>query len=87
MTEFFARRFAMLAGTMVAVSLLVFLVLEINVEDVAVKVLGQFSAPAQRHAWLPRTATSTPPALRPLAGAFRRGEWGTSTYYTPTCWR
>jgi len=69
--------------TMLAVSLLVFLVLEINVDSVAAKVLGQFSTPDQRHAWLQENGYTAPFLERYLRwlGAFVTGHWGTSTYY------
>jgi peptide/nickel transport system permease protein len=69
--------------TMLAVSFLVFLVLEVNVEAVAVKVLGQFSTPDQRHAWLQENGYFDPFLLRYLRwlGGFVTGHWGRSTYY------
>ena len=77
------RKLIGMLATMLAVSLLVFLVLEINVEGVAVKVLGQFSAPDQRHAWLAAHGYFDPLPMRYgrwLLG-FVRGRWGQSTYY------
>ena len=69
--------------TMLAVSFLVFAVLELNVDDVAVKVLGQFSTADQRHAWLVQNGYTAPFLLRYLRwiGEFVTGHWGTSTYY------
>jgi peptide/nickel transport system permease protein len=69
--------------TMLAVSFLVFAVLELNVNDVAVKVLGQFSTEDQRHAWLVQNGYTAPFLLRYLRwiGEFVTGHWGTSTYY------
>lgn len=80
---FLAKRLGGLALTMLAVSFLVFLVLELNVEGVAVKVLGQFSTPDQRQAWLTENGYLDPFALRYLRwlAEFVRGHWGTSTYY------
>ncbi len=80
---FLARRLGGLALTMLAVSFLVFLTLEFNVEGVAVKVLGQFSTPDQRHAWLAENGYLDPFALRYLRWlvGFVAGHWGTSTYY------
>jgi peptide/nickel transport system permease protein len=68
---------------MLAVSFLVFAVLELNVDDVAVKVLGQFSTADQRHAWLVQNGYTAPFLLRYLRwiGEFVTGHWGTSTYY------
>jgi peptide/nickel transport system permease protein len=69
--------------TMLAVSFLVFAVLEFNVNDVAVKVLGQFSTPDQRQAWLQENGYTAPFLLRYVRwlGEFLTGHWGTSTYY------
>jgi peptide/nickel transport system permease protein len=77
------RRLAGLLGTMLAVSFLVFLVLEVNVQDVAVKVLGQFSTEDQRHAWLAQNGYLDPFLLRYLrwVTGFFAGNWGVSTYY------
>ena len=49
---FILRKLASALAVMFTVSLLVYLALEVNVGDVAVKVLGQFSTPAQRAQWL-----------------------------------
>jgi peptide/nickel transport system permease protein len=77
------KRLLSLIGTMLAVSFLVFLVLEVNIQDVAVKVLGQFSTEDQRHAWLARNGYLDPFLVRYArwAGGFFTGHWGTSTYY------
>lgn len=69
--------------TMLAVSFLVFLVLEANIDSVAVKVLGQFSTPDQRHAWLLENGYLDPFFVRYFRwlGHFIAGDWGISTYY------
>jgi peptide/nickel transport system permease protein len=69
--------------TMLAVSFLVFAVLEFNVNDVAVKVLGQFSTADQRQAWLQENGYTAPFLLRYVRWLweFATGHWGTSTYY------
>ena len=79
---FLRKAFGMLL-TMLAVSFLVFTILELNVDDVAVKVLGQFSTADQRQAWLQENGYTAPFLLRYLRwlGAFVTGHWGTSTYY------
>lgn len=79
---FFRKTIGMLL-TMLAVSLLVFAVLEFNVNEVAVKVLGQFSTAAQRQAWLQENGYTAPFLWRYVRwlGEFITGHWGTSTYY------
>lgn len=49
-----ARRIGILLLTMLAMSLLIFLILEANPEGLARKAIGQFSTLAQRIAWLER---------------------------------
>ena len=77
------RKFLGLIGTMLAVSFLVFLVLEVNIQDVAVKVLGQFSTDDQRHRWLAQNGYLDPFLVRYArwVWGFVTGHWGTSTYY------
>ncbi len=77
------RRLGAMALTMLTVSLLVFLVLEVNVDDVAAKVLGQFSTADQRHAWLLQNGYFDPLPLRygRWLWGFVTGHWGISTYY------
>ncbi len=77
------RRIGLLLLTMLAVSFLVHLALEVNVDAVAVKVLGQFSTPDQRAAWLRENGYDAPFLLRYLRwlGHFASGDWGRSTYY------
>ena len=52
MLIFLAKRTSYMVLTMLAVSILVFLLLEVNGESVAVKVLGPYSTAEQRHLWL-----------------------------------
>jgi peptide/nickel transport system permease protein len=52
MLIFIVRRLGTMVLTMVVVSLLLFLVLEINVDGVAIKVLGPYSLPESREIWL-----------------------------------
>ena len=77
------RKLLGLLLTMLAVSFLVFLILEINVDAVAAKVLGQFSTADQRQAWLQENGYAAPFLLRYVRwlGEFLRGHWGVSTYY------
>ena len=78
-----AKKLLALVGTMLAVSFLVFLVLEVNIQDVAVKVLGQFSTDDQRHRWLADNGYLDPFLIRYArwVGGFVTGHWGISTYY------
>lgn len=50
--------------TMLVVSLILFLVMEINIESVAVKVLGQFSTELQRQLWLEANGYFQPAYIR-----------------------
>jgi peptide/nickel transport system permease protein len=52
MLIFIVRRLGTMILTMVVVSILLFLLLEINVEGVAIKVLGPYSSDEQRQIWL-----------------------------------
>jgi peptide/nickel transport system permease protein len=83
MARFILRKLIFLLATMIAVSFLVFVALEVNVEDVAVKVLGQFSTADQRQAWLAENGYFDPFIVRYMRwlAAFTRGHLGTSTYY------
>ncbi len=68
MLVFIVRRLGTMALTMVVVSVLLFLLLEINVEGVAIKVLGAYSSEEQRNLWLERNGY-----FEPLY--FRYGTW------------
>jgi peptide/nickel transport system permease protein len=52
MLIFVMRRFGTMILTMIVVSILLFLLLEINVAGVAIKVLGPYSSDEQRQIWL-----------------------------------
>ena len=52
MLVFIAKRFSYMIFTMVVVSVLVFLLLELDIESVAISVLGPYSTDEQRHLWL-----------------------------------
>jgi len=81
--RFAGVRLGMAVLTMLAVSMLVFLVLELDVQGVAAKVLGQFSTADQRHAWLLQNGYFDPLPVRygRWAWGFLTGHWGQSTYY------
>lgn len=78
-----SRKLGILAATMVAVSFVVFLALELNVDDVVIHVLGPYSAPDQRAAWLEQNGYNDPFLLRYVRwlGGFVTGDWGQSIYY------
>jgi peptide/nickel transport system permease protein len=79
----FATKLGGAAATMIAVSLLIFLLLEFNTDSVAAKVLGQFSTADQRHQWLQTNGYFDPFIIRYLRWliGFVTGHWGVSTYY------
>ncbi|WP_283179893.1 ABC transporter permease [Gemmobacter sp. 24YEA27] len=81
--RFLIRKTAIAIATMVAVSFLIFLALEVNIEEVAVKVLGQYSTADQRAAWLLQNGYNDPFLIRYLRwlANFVTGDWGQSTYY------
>ena len=78
-----ARRLAQMLGTMLAVSFLVHVALEANIDSVAVKVLGQYSTLAQRASWLAENHYNDPFLQRYLRWLwnFVRGDWGQSSHY------
>lgn len=60
MLIFIAKRFGFMIITMLVVSILLFLLLEINVEGVAVKVLGPYSSEDSRDIWLEKNGYRDP---------------------------
>ena len=77
------KRFLLMLLTMFAVSVILFLLLEINVESVAIKVLGPYSLEAQRLIWLENNGYNEPLVIRYFIwlGNFLTGDFGTSTIY------
>ncbi len=77
------KRLLMMLLTMFAVSLVLFLLLEIDVETIAIKVLGQFSTENQRLIWLENNGYNEPVYYRYVVwlGNFVTGDFGTSTIY------
>ena len=69
--------------TMFAVSIILFLLLEINIESIAIKVLGPYSLEAQRLIWLENNGYNEPLVIRYFVwlGNFLTGDFGTSTIY------
>jgi len=83
MAILFVKRLLMMLLTMVAVSLVLFLLLEIDVETIAIKVLGQFSTEEQRAIWLENNGYNEPVYYRYFVwlGNFITGDFGMSTIY------
>jgi len=83
MLVFMVRRFGTMILTMLVVSILVFLLLEINVESVAIKVLGPYTSEEQRNLWLERNGYFDPAILRYLRwlGNFVVGDFGQSVRF------
>jgi peptide/nickel transport system permease protein len=78
-----ARRLAIMAGTMLVVSALVFLLLEYDIQSVAVKVLGPFSTIEQRDLWLERNGYFDPALTRYVRwlGGILQGDFGESVRF------
>ena len=83
MLLFLSKRLVAMLLTMLAVSLLVFVVLEISPGSIATKVLGPYSSPAQRQLWLAQHGYTAPLATRYLAwlGKVVTGNFGDSTRF------
>jgi len=83
MLVFIVRRFGTMALTMIVVSILLFLLMEVNVESVAVKVLGPYSSAEQRHIWLEKNGYLDPMYERYLRwlGRFIIGDFGQSVRF------
>ena len=88
MRWFLLDRLIEILGTMLAVSFIVYGVLELDSADVAAKALGQFSTDAQRALWLHRHGYDDPFLWRYLRwlGHFVTGDWGISTHYKAPVW-
>lgn len=69
--------------TMLTVSFVVYSVLELDADDVAVKMLGQFSTAAQRTLWLHEHGYDQGFLVRYVRwlGGFVTGDWGESLHY------
>ena len=78
-----AKRIGTMALTMIAVSILLFLLLEISPGSVATKVLGQFSTQEQREIWLEAHGYYRPAHVRYFEwlGKFATGDFGISTRF------
>lgn len=80
MLIFIVRRAGTMVLTMVVVSILLFLLLEIDKEGVAIKVLGPYSDPESREIWLETNGYNDPAILRYFTwlGNFIVGDFGES---------
>ena len=69
--------------TMLVVSLILFLVMEINIQTLAIKVLGQFSTDLQRELWLEQNGYFRPAYIRYFEwlGNILQGSFGFSVVY------
>lgn len=83
MLIFIVRRLGTMVLTMVVVSVLLFLLLEINPGSVAVKVLGPYSSQEQRNLWLEANGYFDPVYLRYFRwlGDFIVGDFGDSVRF------
>ena len=83
MLIFLAKRLGYLAFTMLVVSALVFLVLELDPGNVAQKVLGPYSNDEQRRLWMEANGYLDPVLLRYMRwlGDFLTGDFGMSTRF------
>ena len=83
MLNFLIRRLGMLVGTMLAVSFLTFLLLEVNGDAVVVKVIGPYSTQEQREIWLEANGYNEPAAMRYVTWLWdvMRGDFGESIRY------
>jgi peptide/nickel transport system permease protein len=80
MLLFIGKRLVYMAATMLAVSILVFLLLELSPGNVATKVLGPYSSQEQRQIWLDEHGYNRPLYVRYVAwlGKFVSGDLGES---------
>lgn len=83
MLIFFAKRLGYLVFTMVVVSILVFLVLELDPGSVAQKVLGPYSNAEQRQLWMEANGYNDPTVVRYFRwlGNFVVGDFGMSSRF------
>lgn len=83
MTRYLLSRLGEMVAVMLAVSFLVYLALEVNAADVAVKVLGQFSTEDQRARWLVENGYDRPFLVRYVAWLwdFVNLRWGRSILF------
>ena len=80
MLIFILKRLGFMIFTMIVVSMVLFLLLEINVEGVATKVLGPYTSEEQRNIWLEENGYFRPLYVRYFSwlGNFATGDFGES---------
>ena len=83
MLLFILKRIGFMALTMLAVSVVLFALLEIDKEKVAVRVIGQYTTPEQRASWLERNGYNRPIVERYVSwlGHVAIGDFGRSVRY------
>lgn len=83
MASLVLRRVGWMVATMLAASLLLFLLFELLPGDVALAELGPYSTPEQRHLWLIANGYDRPVVVRYLdwLGHFAIGQWGESRLF------
>lgn len=83
MVRHILRRIGWMVATMLAASLLLFLLFELLPGDVALAELGPYSTPEQRHLWLIANGYDRPIVVRYLdwLGHFMIGQWGQSRLF------
>lgn len=83
MLVFLARRMVQMLLVMIGVSILLFLLLEIDIDNLAIKVLGPYSLPEARELWLTENGYRDPLPLRYIRwlGGVMTGDFGESVIY------
>ncbi|MGQ0663626.1 MAG: ABC transporter permease [Pseudomonadota bacterium] len=83
MIRFIARRLVYMAVTMLVASLLLFLLFELDAEEVVVQVLGPYSTEEQRQIWLRNNGYFAPAHVRYFdwLGHFLVGDWRMSRIF------
>ena len=83
MSRFIAKRFSILLLTMITVSLVLFVLMELSPGSVATKVLGQYSTQEQRDLWMEAHGYNRPAYVRYLEwlGNALRGDFGESVRF------
>ena len=83
MVKFLVRRTLLMAATMLAVSIALFILLEFSPGSVATKVLGPYSTQEQRNLWLEANGYFEPPHVRYLSwlGNLLQGDFGESVRF------